>query len=210
MPRTHLPVSKETWRAHYRDVTGEPVRAGAHGSGISVDIPQSIKRDPDAGPKWLGYLLGEFQRNLLPRGPYVQISGKTLTIAFRLTGRDVVYNMLSDPTNLGGNLPGFTPFLKKRSFDMNGETDRWWSETRWVLNPSIKVQRLKISLDPATWFTVNGEHASADRNYLNAFYETLAQPTYYGMTFGGGSFAGHGVCCCGGVSTFEVLDIYTE
>ncbi len=204
-----------------------PVRPSSKGLGFAVDFPVSIHPDPNAGPTWNGYLVTEITDNmktapspkpnnpawnkqhpqpLLP--PVLTLSPKQHLVyefAF-VSSDDSVLNYMSDIDNTDTTtLAGFRPLIKQQEWGMMGEQARWWSRQRWSLEKTDGVFRLDVALDPSNWFQVDG--LAADKN--QAYLDTLNRPTYIGLTFGGGSFAGHGVNVSNGNACFELYSLFT-
>lgn len=199
MKHYHLPVSPYTWSKRFRTLEGYPVAAHPK-AGITMEIPVSEKPDPNAGPKWLGYVTGSFKK----RTP---ILGSRLVFKFQILC-DGCFNFKSDEHNNGTEPAAFRPFLKKNSWDMMGAVDRWWSAARFELKNTPDLQTLDVSLEPSEWTQVDGFKASYDEHFRSDFKKTLEQPSFYGVTFGGGSFYGHGVNVCG-KATFNLYSMYS-
>lgn len=79
---------------------------------------------------------------------------------------------------------------------------RWWPNTSWMVLQAGQ-QTLTVSLDPAVWNNVNGVIAASTPPELATFQAAIANPLYLGITFGGGSFDGHGVNVVGS-ATFNM------
>lgn len=221
------------WTQHGRGLNGDngvPVRPNGAGLGIITDFPVSDKLDPLAGPNWNGYLVNEISGNMLlttsakPNNaawnklhpptllPAVLTLDPKSHLIYEFTFTQTpgsVLNYQSDTNNTDKTVPaGFRPFLKDATWPMMG--NRWWSRQRWSLVPTgPNVVVLDVSLDPSNWFDVDGNGADLGPNPANSGYlAALARPTYIGLTFGGGFFAGHGVNVSNGNAQFCLSRMY--
>lgn len=170
--------------------------------GFRVPLPESALPDPHAGPLFAGYLVTQNRYKTKLEGTKLTING-----AMSVTP-GAVFNFMSESNNVGTDPAGFRPFIKTNAWDINFQFDRWWSDTRYVLKDDPMI-RLKVSLDPSTWFAVDGTRAD-DPIALPSFRAAIACPSFVGLTFGGGYFAGHGVNVSGGSAHLDVIQFYTE
>lgn len=203
--RNNLPVGPLSWRAYHRDWPDGGVKAEKHPvAGITIPFPVSPLPDPDATPPWLGYVLGCFPKNLITQNKHpTPISGKTLCYQFQLLcNPDEKFNYKSDPDNFSSDVPArFTPMI-------TGPRGRWWARINFELHQTIKPEILRVPMTDDCWFQVDGANADVYDGGKD-FHATLARPSYYGMTFGGGFFSGHGVSA-NAPATFNLLKIWTE
>lgn len=233
--KTNFNMDYRLWRQHGRGIDptladvngGIPVRPSSTGIGISIDLPVSMNRDPNAGPIWNGYLVTEITDNM-KRQPSPKPNNavwnklhqqtllpsvlsldpiRRLVYEFSFVASDgASLNYMSDIDNTDmTNQAGFRPFIKQNEWFMMGDSTRWWNTQRWTLENTNGLFRLDVPLDPGSWFNVNGANAVGIQDYLNA----LARPTYIGLTFGGGVYAGHGVNVYNGNACLQLNQMYT-
>ncbi len=232
-PRMNFDMTPDHWMQHGRGLNGEagiPVRA-AQGIGFVTDFPWSAGADPNAGPNWNGYLVTEISGNMLhapspkpnnpawnaqhpqPLLPAVLTLDPTKRLVLEYTFDVSVganLNYMSDENNRDTTtLAGFRPFIKSGDWGMMGSPNRWWCKQRWMLEKTDGLFRLDVALDPTNWFDVDGMGADNVNSLLPWYLAALARPTYLGLTFGGGSFAGHGVNVSNGNAVFTLLAFYT-
>ncbi len=81
-------------------------------------------------------------------------------------------------------------------------SDEWWANQSFPLTP--ETRDLQVPMAPTNWFNMNGWHANIAPSTLKAFNFAVANVESYGMSFGGGCFAGHGVSTLGGTARIEV------
>lgn len=91
-------------------------------------------------------------------------------------------------------------FIQRYGDDLSGqgayEHYRWFSDPL-PLNSTSGV----YAFDPAKWYSVFGKRGNFA---VQQFRDALADVEYIGMTFGGKSFAGHGVYVTGGIAAFSI------
>lgn len=205
-----LPVSPEFWRLRHRDVEGVRPQPGPKG-GIAIPLPVSSVPDPHATDPWLGYVMGEYKSNLLTHAIAKPIVGTHLVYQFEfICDPHVTFCFMSDPNNYNGQMPAaFHPMLKSEEWLFNGWPDRWWCKQPFVLKPTNGLILLDVSLDPSNWSDVDGTSADTSPYTIAAFQAVLARPSYYGMTFGGGNFYGHGVKAYGGPAVMNFYQMYS-
>lgn len=134
-------------------------------------------------------------------GPGAPKLGQTITLTFQITGNGT---LLPDPND--ASAPDTPPatihlFLWENGDNLSGqgayESYREWS-ARTVIGPGTFT--ISAKLDPTQWTGVFGQtpSAAAFQQLLNNFYGI-------GFTFGGASFAGHGLVSANGQLHFQVL-----
>jgi hypothetical protein len=81
-------------------------------------------------------------------------------------------------------------------------TDEWWADSKFKLAPESTT--VQVPLTPDHWTDVYAERANASTSTLAGFNFAKGNVQAYGVSFGGGCFAGHGVSTIGGTARFEV------
>jgi hypothetical protein len=166
----------------------EPAAIPSGATGFQVTFPQS------STGYWAGYLLSDERKPL---------SG-TLTITANLvTTGTPVFNYNSEPGNTCIFPAHFRPYIQ--SGESGADGTRWWSNpSAFLLAQGVGTVTLTIPLTPNQWSGVFGEWGNQDATTIANFGKSLANPTYIGLTAGGGCFFGHGVNVSGGTAAFQV------
>lgn len=202
-------VAPDCWSQRQRTDTEFAVRRGAK-YGISFELPVSPLPDPHATPPWVGYVTMEDKVNLLQAGHGNPILGTNLVYEFGMVvPPNTKFNFMSDANNFNGPNPAsFRPLIKNGPWSSMSDANRWWSKQNWTLKDAF-LEKLDVSLAPSEWFDVNGTPADSSPAITALFNAAKAKPSYIGMTFGGGWFAGHGVNTSGGQATFSLYRMHT-
>jgi len=115
------------------------------------------------------------------------------------------YNLQADNT---GSFPASVRVLLQRTGDdMSSagpmEFYRWWSEP---IHFELKdgTATLDVPLQPDQWLSVLGKKGDASADATAGFRACLASVDNIGLTFGGGSFFGHGVNIDQGTARFSL------
>ena len=142
--------------------------------------------------------------------PSGQINGPYVTIGYTIEAQGaVLFDYRTADNNMAGDGKGNVRlFIQRRGDDMsavgNMQHYRWWSTAAvQELAPGSYV--LTASLDPSQWTSVYGTRGSM---VPDLFAAAMSDAESVGVTFGGGSFYGHGVFANGGAATFRVDSVY--
>lgn len=120
-----------------------------------------------------------------------------VTITFKVESTAPKYRVFGD------TLPAtFRLFFEQKGDNMSNADGRWWAgSSRYDLGSAPnQVHVTSVLLTPDKWTNVYGKQDP------NAFAAALANVGYFGLTFGGQSFAGHGVALAGGTSKFILIN----
>lgn len=120
--------------------------------------------------------------------------GKTIKFVCELSGDGAL--VVADPND---TLPATVRLILQRNGDNLTQIDyRYWFDTFIELVNG----RLELSapIDATRWTNVNGQRNAA------GFQALLNDLMNFGFTFGGKSFAGHGVYCPAGVRTLKLIE----
>jgi hypothetical protein len=130
------------------------------------------------------------------------LTGKTLTLTFRMVSSDAVYNASVDPHVSGP--ASFHLFLERRNDDFTNPYYRWWCYAGGYTLGTQDNQTVTVScpLDYTAWSSV---YAGQDKTQ---FTNTLNNLDSIGVTFGGSGGWGHGVNLLRGSAQFRVLDAH--
>ena len=128
------------------------------------------------------------------------LTGKTLTITFRMASSAPVYNASVEPGESGP--PSFHMFLQHANDDFTNPSYRWWCAAGGYDLGTEDNQTITLScpLTYTSWSSVINVVDQAQ------FTETLTHLGSVGVTFGGRGGWGHGVNLLGGSAQFQVLD----
>jgi hypothetical protein len=128
------------------------------------------------------------------------LTGKTLTITFRVVSNEPVYNANVETGESGP--PSFHLFIEHLNDDLTNPYDRWWCGSGEYNLGTQDNQTITIScpLIYTSWSSVYNVVDEAQ------FTDTLKNLGWVGVTFGGRGGWGHGVNLLGGSAQFEVLD----
>lgn len=133
--------------------------------------------------------------------PAHPLLGQTIVLIFQITGNGT---LMPDPSDVSSvdTLPATLHlFLWEKGDNLTGqgayETYREWS-ARTVIGPGTFT--VSAQLDPSQWTGVFGQTPSAA-----AFQQLLNNCYGVGFTFGGASFAGHGLYSANGSLHFQLM-----
>lgn len=148
---------------------------------------------PDVGtisgnPAHLGYVETPFVATTSPH---------SVTVVFQVFANAAQYQLLGDTLP-----PTCHLFFEQKNDDLVNPNGRWWAPSSIYNLPSQNgdVIVTTIPLTPDQWTNVNGQHDAA------AFSAALANVGWFGFTFGGQSYAGHGVAVGSGASKFVLIN----
>lgn len=132
------------------------------------------------------------------------LTGKTLSITFRMVSTEPAYNANVETGESGP--PSFHLFLEHLNDDLTNQYYRWWCDIGGYTLGSQDNQTVTLScpLTYTTWSSVFGKVDQAQ------FGATLNQLGSVGITFGGTGGWGHGVNLLGGSAQFQLLDARIE
>ncbi len=125
---------------------------------------------------------------------------QAVTITFKVESTNPQYEVFGDTLPATCRL-----FFEVKNDDLVSADGRWWADSS-IYNLGSKdgqVQVFTIPLTPAIWTNVYGKSGTDDPQ---GFAGALANVGYFGLTFGGQSFAGHGVALSGGSAKFILIN----
>lgn len=127
--------------------------------------------------------------------PYSGVAAKQVSMTFSVSS-DGPFNGNLSSDNTGSTPASVRFFLQQRGDDMSGsgkyEFYRWWADqVSYELKSGHII--MTVQLTPDQWSSVMGRAGLASADTLAGFKSALANLGHVGMTFGGGSFFGHGV-----------------
>lgn len=159
-----------------------------------IDIPSVVNPDKCAKRKHSCKSVHYVWKNVQGRIK----NNSTLTMEFTVIAPKVQsWNYKLEPTN-NGNHPASVAFIMQRKGDdMRGANGRFWATSRAVLEHGNRV--LKIKINRHNFINVLGKKPS-----ISVWNSMLANLGRVGVTFGGGSFYGHGVNVTGGTAKFKM------
>jgi hypothetical protein len=106
----------------------------------------------------------------------------SLSFSYEIKGA-AVYQAELEPSNTCGGPATLQLWLRQYGNPMG----RWWARPAVELREGVGT--FSVGLDPANWWGVSGQSATADP-YYKAALQSLGS---IGFTFGGSCFSGHGV-----------------
>jgi hypothetical protein len=165
--------------------SGMPSHPAASQPGWQFDMP--------AAPGSVHYVV-------VPFNATEDLTGKTLTITFRMVSKEPLYNANVETGESGP--PSFHLFLEHQNDDFTNQYYRWWcGEGGYTLGTQDnEAITLSCPLTYTSWSSVYGK---VDQTQ---FTGTLKNLGGVGVTFGGSGGWGHGVNLVGGTAQFQVLD----
>lgn len=138
--------------------------------------------------------------------PYTKsmAANTSVSMTFVVAGVSPVFDFHTAADNLGAT-PATVRLLVEQQGDyfLDNPTYRWWSNPLSVPLTIGGPTTLLVPLTPDQWSDVNGLFGTAE---LAGFQAALKNVGNVGMTFGGGSFFGHGVYLTSGSATFNLTD----
>jgi hypothetical protein len=165
--------------------SGTPSHPAAAQTGWQFDLP--------AAP-------GSVQYVLVPFNATEDLTGKTLTITFRMASNKPVYSANVETGESGP--PSFHLFIEHLNDDFTNPNYRWWCADGGYTLGGQDNQTITLSC-PLTYTSWSSVYNLVDQA---KFTETLNHLGEVGVTFGGTGGWGHGVNLLGGSAQFQVLD----
>jgi hypothetical protein len=156
---------------------------------------------PDPEGAWSFEFPGEFGHVNYVQTPFqATTTPQTLTVTFRVESVTPEYQVL-DPTD---HLPAtFRPFFEQQGDDLIQPDGRWWSDLPTSIydlgSDDGQTISYSVPLTPDCWSNVFGEKDP------QRFSDALKNIGWVGVTFGGKSFAGHGVAVRSGSAKFILI-----
>jgi hypothetical protein len=207
------PLDPALWSVYYNDQIISP--ALQPDGGLLFSFPQTVWCGTPGTP---GSDCGENVGALLinyPKKP-ASLSG-TLTATFRIATQPadptipVSFDWQTESSNTcsGTACAANTRFYIQNT-NLSQETGRWYATTTYVLQDTAGIATLSVPLQPQNFTNIFGESAASSNKLTNAFFKTLAGANRFGLVYGGGFFAGHGVSVSQGSATFELESLVTQ
>lgn len=112
--------------------------------------------------------------------------------------------------------PGLRPantrfYLQKGLILNNNANSRWWSNpVSCDLIDAGSGITLSVGLNPSEWSNIYGHMGNYSEGTIKGFITAVARAGRIGITFGGGSFFGHGVWVSQGSATFVMQEYKVE
>lgn len=139
------------------------------------------------------------------KGPLT--GAKSLTMSVEILASDgVIFEHRTEPNNTGTHPASVRLFLqRKMDGAMQNEFYRWWSNPLHIVLAGGQ-HSITVPLTPDQWSSVKGKKGGdeADPEATAGFHDVLANIENIGMTFGGGSFFGHGINVRDGHAAFAL------
>lgn len=126
-----------------------------------------------------------------------------LELTFRIDASpDAVFDFHTNPNNTGDKPSSVSLYFQRVGDNLSYPFYRWYAIN---LSQELKngTYTVHASLDPSNWVSVYGVSGATA---IGDFEAAKANVGAVGMTFGGGSFAGHGVFVPTGTATMTILD----
>lgn len=189
-----------SWKIKYSpQQPAHPVNV-AQGWQVSIPVnvgPFPCKSDQNAKCPALHYVMVPVS------SPLTGAKGLRMTGQVVLSG-DPTFGWRTEPSNQGTSPASVRLWFQRKGDNLSGsgayQYYRWWSNPAAVqLQPGGALD-LTVNLDPALWSSVLGRFGTASPA---DFAKALAKVGNVGMTFGGGSFFGHGVYIDKGSAAFN-------
>lgn len=120
-----------------------------------------------------------------------------VTVTFKVESTAPHYTVFGDKLPATCRL-----FFEQKGDNLVGPNGRWWAPvSMYDLGPQDnQVHVITVPLTPDNWTNVYGKQDA------NAFAAALANVGYFGLTFGGQYFAGHGAAIISGTSKFILIN----
>jgi len=191
--QVNVPITANKWQLWNRAVGRLPIHAVA-GGGIGFNFEVSAQPDPNAGPTWCGYFVSPVKN--------IALTGAEIVVTFAISADpSVIWNHASDSWNTNPPPANFHVYVQtsdanncKELFGIcNPPQLRWWSNpAKFTLVDTGGQVELHVPLTPENWSETDGQPAT-DPIYYPYWVQTMNNPKWVGMTFGGGCCFGHGV-----------------
>jgi hypothetical protein len=165
--------------------SGMPLHPTASETGWQIDMP--------AAPGSVHYIEVPFKAT-------ENLSGKTLTITFRVVSNEPLYN--ADVETGESGPPSFHLFIEHLNDDFTNQYYRWWCDSGGYSLGTQDNETITISC-PLTYTSWSSVYGVVDQTQ---FTGTLNNLGGVGVTYGGTGGWGHGVNLLGGSAQFQVID----
>jgi hypothetical protein len=181
-----ISLNPQDWYILYSDGTPPHPTTDPQGAW-AIQLP-----DPGSNPAvlgHLGYVETSFTATTTPHA---------VTVTFQVDADAAQYEVAS-----GDVLPPTCHlFFEQKNDDLVNPNGRWWAPSTMYDIPSQngQVVVMTIPLTPDQWTNVYGQQDAT------AFAVALANVGWFGITFGGQDFAGHGVTVTAGSSKFVLIN----
>lgn len=110
------------------------------------------------------------------------------------------FNFHTNPNNTGTTPANFRLYIQRKGDNGYGEFHRWWRKEGVTLGPG-NFALLGDLTRPGDWSSVQGKAGDSSPEATLAFHDAVRDVDKAGVTFGGGSFYGHGVFVDPGTGT---------
>lgn len=176
----------------------------------SNDVGQHPIADPTEGawsiefPTWNDSLGEEGHLNYVetPFSPGAQLP-QLVSITYELESKSPKFRLFGDTLP-----PTFRLMFEQSNDNMSSADGRWWSRVvDNIGSADNQVYVFKEPLTPDKWSNVYGMMGSKDPARFKAALENVG---YFGLTFGGQDFAGHGVALTSGSEKFILINYDVE
>jgi hypothetical protein len=132
--------------------------------------------------------------------------GGTFSADMKVDAQNAIFNFrIGDPTNTGTAPPACHLFFQQQGDDLSGSGPmqfyRWWS-TPFAFVLANGAATLSVPLTPDKWLSVFGLRGTDSAAAQAGFAQAMAKTANVGLTFGGGSYYGHGVNVTSGTARF--------
>jgi len=185
------------WNFKFGKMPKHPTTAG---DGWKFEFPYSLPSDRPPELNSVNYLnTTHFDKLIL---------NQTLRMTFQVTqSDDVVFEYGFGVDNPGTRPANVRFYLQKGLILSNFANTRWWSNpVSMDLVLAKETVTIEVILTPAAWSNINGQMGDTNETTINGFNTAVAKAGKIGITFGGGSFFGHGVWVSQGSAEFVLTD----
>ncbi len=124
---------------------------------------------------------------------------QAVTITFKVESTNPQYEVFGDL------LPAtFRLFFEQKNDNLTSADGRWWTNIVYNLGSADnQVHVFTVSLTPGQWGNVYGVNGAKDSS---GFTAALKNVGWFGLTFGGQWFAGHGAAVTSGSAKFVLIN----
>jgi hypothetical protein len=138
----------------------------------------------------------------------ITASALVITARVVVTGGAPAFQWKTEEGNNGTAPAGVRAIVWSYNAAIPMEFQRWWSNPGVIrlIDAAQGLVTLTIPITPDQWSSVYGKRGNLDASTLAGFNAALSRPYFVGLTFGGGSFFGHGVYLSGGDAEFQLLE----
>jgi hypothetical protein len=186
-------LNPQNWYIRYSDDAGEhPVADPAEGAW-SIEFPTYDETLGEVGH--LNYVETSF-------APGSQLP-QEVSITYEVRSKSPRFLLFGD------KLPAtFRLMFEQKNDNMFSADGRWWTQIVYSLGSADnQVYVFKVPLTPDKWSNVYGMYGSQDPARFNAALKNVG---FFGLTFGGQDFAGHGVALSSGSAKFILINYDVE